>query len=85
MPTVTKDTVQLVFGQEGKPVDTFLLVLPELCVDLDGDLVRLDFAAIEQLREELAFFFTLPKKILREVWWVWETGLGIEVSAIVTV
>lgn len=81
MLTVAEDTMQLILGQECQPIDTFLLVLPELCIDLDGNLVRLNFAAVEQLREELTLFFTLAKKILREVWWVWKAGLNISVSA----
>src|SRR5688572_10122947 len=44
--TITKNSMQLILRQESQPVDTILLVLAQLRVDLDGDVVLFNFTAI---------------------------------------
>ena len=63
MLTIAKDAMQLVLCQERQPVDTILLVLTQLCVDLDRDLVLLHLASVEKLRQELALFIPTAKEI----------------------
>ena len=49
MDTVTQNAMELVLVQEGQPVNTVLLVLAQLCVDLNRDRVLVDLCAVEQL------------------------------------
>jgi hypothetical protein len=46
--------MQVVFSKECQPVDTILLVLAELCLDINRDCVWFDFGPVKQLHQELA-------------------------------
>lgn len=65
--TVTKDAVELVFREECEPVDSLLLVFPELSVDLDRNLVLLHFGSVQQLRKELPLLVPATEKVFRKV------------------
>lgn len=68
--------MQLIFGQERQPVDTFLLVLAEIGLDWYRDIVFGDLTAVEKLRQELSFDVTFSEEIIRETWRVWQTSLN---------
>ena len=62
--TVAQNAVKLVLRQEREPVDTLLLVLPELGLDGDRYIVLLDLAAIQKLREELSLIISAPQEVV---------------------
>lgn len=45
-PTIAKNSVKLVLRQESEPIDSFLLVLAQFCLDLYRKRVLFDFAAV---------------------------------------
>ena len=67
--------MKLVLRQEGEPVDSFLLVLAQFCLDLYREYVLFDLAAVQKLCQELAFLVPPPKEFLRETGGVRQTGL----------
>ena len=48
--------MKLVLGQKREPVDSFLLVLAQLCLDSDRNGVLLNLATVEKLCQELSLF-----------------------------
>ena len=65
-PTVTENAVELVLRQESEPINSFLLVLAQLRLNLYRKYVLFDLAAVQKLRQELAFFFPLSEEFFRE-------------------
>ena len=45
--TIAEDAMELIFGKEGKPIYTFLLILAKLCFDTDWERVLFYLASIE--------------------------------------
>ena len=48
--TVTENAAKLVFCQEGKPIDSLLLVFAKFRFDLHRKYILLDLAAVQKLR-----------------------------------
>ena len=69
--TITKDAVKLVLRQEGKPVDSLLLVFAQLRFDLYRKYILFDFVAIQKLRQELTFVVSPSEEFFRETRRVW--------------
>jgi hypothetical protein len=67
--------VQLVLGQEGKPIDTVLLIFSEIGIYLHWDDVLFDLRSVEQLAEKFALCITALKEVLRKSRWIRETNL----------
>jgi hypothetical protein len=67
--------MELIFGKEGEPIYAILLVFPKLCLDLNGNLVRFDLAAVEKLGQELALLLSPFQKFFREARRVRQTSL----------
>ena len=67
--------MQLVLGQEGKPVDAFLLILAKLGLDRDGNVVLLHLASIKKLCQELALLVTALEQVFWEVGWIGKARL----------
>lgn len=67
--------MQLVFGEKREPVDAFLLVMPKLGLDWDGNCVRLDLATVEQLVKKLALAGPLGEELVWEARRIGDAGL----------
>lgn len=74
--TVAEDPVKLILGEKSEPVDSVLLVLPELSLDRNGDLVLVDLGSVEELVEELSLSSSFLEHLEGESWWVGDSGLG---------
>ena len=73
--TITENPVQLILGQEGKPIDTFLLILSQIGIYLHWDGVLFNLRSVEQLAEKFALSITAFEKFLRKPRWIRETNL----------
>ena len=67
--------MELIFGEEGKPIYAILLVFPKLCLDLNGNMVRFDLTAVEKLCQELTLLISSLQKLFREARRVRQTSL----------
>ena len=67
--------MELVLGEERKPVDALLLIVPELGFDRNRDRVRFNLAPVEQLIEKLALAGPLCEQFVREAWRVGDASL----------
>lgn len=67
--------MQLVLGQERHPIDSILLVLAQLSVDLDRNLIRFYLITVKQLHQELALVLTASEQVLRKAGRVRQAGL----------
>ena len=67
MRTIAQNAMQLVLRKEREPVDTLLLILPQLGLDCNGDLILLDLAAVKKLHEELPLLLPALEQVLGEV------------------
>ena len=67
--------MQLVFGQEGKPINAFLLVFSQLGIYLHWDDVLFHLRSVEQLAEKFTFGITAFQEVFREPRRIRETDL----------
>lgn len=67
--------MQLVFGEKCKPVNAVLLVRTKLGVDCYRNLVRLDFGAVQKLRQKFALSIAALEQFFWEIRRVRKTSL----------
>jgi len=58
--------MELILREESEPVDSVLLVLPELGLDGNGDIVLVDLGSVEELVEELSLSCSFLQHLRRE-------------------
>lgn len=73
--TIAQNTMQLELRKESEPVNTILLIFPQLCLDRDRNVVLLNLTSIEKLCQEGSFFVSSAQQIFGEIGRVGKTGL----------
>ena len=64
--TIAEDAMKLVFGQEGEPIDSILLVFTQFRVDGDRKMVNFHFGAVEELGQKFALSLSPAQKFFRK-------------------
>jgi hypothetical protein len=73
--TIAQNTMQVVFGKEGQPVNAILLVLAEFRLNRYRNSIWFNFRSVKQLHQELTFSFPTLEQVVWEAGRIWKAGL----------